>query len=159
MESGGKRKRRGGGSCICYRLKKILALNCVLKAQGKTFVILSKVFKLNGIHLSKGLKSIILPVNKMEYTAVKGLILDIIAMCFSDVSQEWCHVFDEACRQPFVSHNSLCSVVPVTCSAAGNWQLQAGQWHGQMEQNQVGAPLNPTFRFMEIAVKCQLSGK
>lgn len=95
----------------------------------------------------------------MEYTAVKGLILDIIAMCFSDVSQEWCHVFDEACRQPFVSHNSLCSVVPFTCSAAGNWQLQAGQWHGQMEQDQVGATLNPTFRFMEIPVKSHLSGK
>lgn len=85
VESGGKRKRRGG---VLYllQIKKILALNCVLKAQGKTFVILSKVFKLNGIHLSKGLRSIILLVNEMEYTAVKGLIFDIIAMffrCFS----------------------------------------------------------------------------
>lgn len=81
VESGGKRKKRG-------KKKKMLALNCVLKAQGKTFVFLSKVFKLKGIHLSKSPRSIILPVNKMEYTAVKGLILDIIAMCFSDVSQE-----------------------------------------------------------------------
>lgn len=83
-----REREREGGLVFVIDKKKIPALNCVLKAQGKTFVILSKVFKLNGIHLSKGLKSIILPVNKMEYTAVKGLILDIIAMCFSDVSQE-----------------------------------------------------------------------
>lgn len=83
-----ERKREGEGVLYLLKIKKILALNCVLKAQGKTFVFLSKVFILNGIHLSKGLISIILPVNKMEYTAVKVLILDIIAMCFSDVSQE-----------------------------------------------------------------------
>lgn len=52
VESGGKRKRRGGGLVFVIDKKKILALNCVLKALGKTFVFLSKVFKLNGIHLS-----------------------------------------------------------------------------------------------------------
>lgn len=42
-----EREREGEGDLVfVIDKKKILALNCVLKAQGKTFVILSKVFKL-----------------------------------------------------------------------------------------------------------------
>lgn len=87
-----KREREGEGVLYLLYIKKNPSTKLCLEGSRQNICILqlSKVFKLNGIHLSKGLKStcIILPVNKMEYTAVKGLILDIIAMCFSDVSQE-----------------------------------------------------------------------
>lgn len=87
VESGGKRKRRGGGVLYFLKIKNFLEPYCVLKAQGKTFYSCPR-FANYVIHLSKGPRNIILPVLKKEYTAVKDLILDIIAMCFSDVSQE-----------------------------------------------------------------------